>query len=186
MAEASAEDPGGPGGSGGTDEEPYSGLFGAIPYAFGASRSWLFKLYVVCGGLVALAATVLMALALVVLVSRTATVGGGSLTLSRAFFVVVGLFVVGPLLAPILLVARRHRRQGSRRQYDAGLALAGYVFLGSLYAGLVISEPSGQQEAVSGMLAPIIEFLYALPQIAGVVPPVLAAACIALTHWLTN
>jgi hypothetical protein len=179
MTEASAEESG-------DSEEAYSGLFGAIPYALRASRSWLFKSYVVLGGLAALMAALLMVFALVTLIAQTATIGGGSLTLSRAFYVVVGLFVVGPLLAPILFVARRHRRQGSRKRYDAGLALTGFVFLGSLYVGLLISVPPGQQETVSGVLAPTVEFLYALPQIAGVVPPVLAAVLIVVVHRLAR
>lgn len=175
MAEANAD-------SASQSEETYAGLFGAIPYALRSSRSWLFKLYVLVGGLVALVATVLMAFALVTLVARTATVPGGSLTLSRAFYVVVGLFVVGPLLAPILLVARRHRREGSKKRYDASLALAGFVFLGSLYVGLLVSVPPAQQEPVSGAFAPVVESLYALPQVGGVVPPVFAAALIAVVH----
>lgn len=174
MAEASAE------------EETYSGLLTAIPYALRTSRSWLFKGYVVLGGLSALVITVLMTFALVTLIARTANVAGGSLTLSRAFYVVVGLFVVGPLLAPILLVARRHRRVGSDERYDALLALSGFVFLASLYVGLVISVPPGQQEPVSGALARVIEALYALPQIAGLLPPTLAAAFIALVHRLAR
>lgn len=180
MAEASAD------GSGDADEEAYGGLFGAIPYAFRSSRSWSFKLYVLVGGLAALAAALVMTFALVTLVARTATVGGGSLTLSRAFYVVVGLFVVGPLLAPILLVARRHRREGSRERYDAALALAGFAFLASLYVGLLMSVPPGQQEPVSGALAPVVESLYALPQITGVVPPVFAAGLIAAAHRLAR
>lgn len=186
MAEASAAESDESDESDSGDEEAYSGLFGAIPYALRASRSRLFKSYVVLGSLVALVVTVLMTLALVTLVGQTATAGGGTLTLSRAFYVVVGLFVVGPLLAPILLVARRHRRQGSRKRYDAGLALAGFVFLGSLYLGLVISIPPGQQEAVNGALAPVVEFLYALPQLWGLLPLALAAAFIAVMHRLAR
>jgi uncharacterized membrane protein YuzA (DUF378 family) len=183
MAEASADGSDKPGES---DEEPYGGLFGAIPYALRASRSQLFKLYVIVGGLAALAVALLMTLALVSLIAQTATVAGGTLTVSRAFYVVVGLFVVGPLLAPILLVARRHRRQGSSKRYDAALALAGFVFFISLYVGLLTSIPPGQQQPVSGALAPLIELLYALPQIWGVVPPVLAALFIAVVHRLAR
>jgi amino acid transporter len=181
MGEANVEEPGG---TSEPNEEAYSGLFGAIPYAFGSSRSWLLKSYVVIGGLVALLAAILIALSLVTLVSRTATAGGGSLTLSRAFFVLIGLAVVGPLLAPILFVARRHRRVGDEKRYDTSLALAGYLFFAALYVGLVITIPAGQQEAVSGALAGVVEFLYALPQLWGLVPPVCAAVGIYLVHRL--
>jgi uncharacterized membrane protein YuzA (DUF378 family) len=178
MAEASVEESGKP------DEEAYGGLFGAIPYALRASRSWLFKVYVIVGGLAALVVAILMALALVTLVSRTATAGGGSLTLSRAFYVLVGLFVVGPLLAPILFVARRHRRVGDEKTYDASLAVAGYLFFAALYVGLVITVPTDQQESVGGALAVVVEFLYTLPGIWGLVPPTFAAIGIYLTHRL--
>lgn len=174
MAEASA------------DGEEYSGLFTAIPYALRASQSWLFRLYVVVGGLVALAVSLLMVFALVTLIARTANVSGGSLTLSRAFYVVVGLFVVGPLLAPILLVARRHRRVGSKKRYDVLLALAGFFFLGSLYVGLLMSVPPAQQQPVSGAFAPVVESLYALPEVTGLAPPAFAAAFILLTHRLAR
>ena len=166
------------------DEESYSGLFTAIPYALRSSRSWLFRLYTVVGGLVVLVVTLLMVFALVTLIARTGGARGGSLTLSRAFYVVVGMLVVGPLLAPMLLVARRHRIVGSQRGYDALLALAGFVFLLALYVGLVISVPPAQQQSVGGALAPVVETLYALPPVAGLVPPALAAALIALAHRL--
>ena len=169
------------------DGDAYSGLLTAIPYAVRASRSWLFRGYVVVGTLAAIVVTVLMALALVVVFGATATdSGGGSLTLSRAFYVVVGLFVVGPMLAPTLLVARRHRREGSTRRYDMALGLAGFAFLGSLYLGLLTSVPPGQQETVGGALAPLVRWLYALPQLAGLAPPVFAAGLIALAHRLTK
>lgn len=204
MAEASADESSTPDES---DEEAYSGLFGAIPYALRASRSWLFKLYVFIGGVAALAVAVLMTFALIRLIAQTATVPGGTLTVSRAFFVIVGLFVVGPLLAPILLVARRHRRRGGKKRYDAALALAGFVFLGSLYVGLLVSVPPAQQiqpkpftvvlgsgtvagitipsiQVTVGALVSVIEFLYALPQIWGLLPPIFAAVLIAVAHFL--
>ncbi|WP_049901996.1 hypothetical protein [Halococcus agarilyticus] len=205
-----ADGSGGIGEAGGSEETTYSGLLTAIPYAFRASRSRLFRGYVVIGTLAAVAVTVLMTLALVVVFGATATgTGGGSLTLSRAFYVVVGLFVVGPILAPLLLVARRHRREGSTKRYDGALGLAGFAFLGSLYLGLLISVPPAQQtppqpvaivlggntigsvqlpivRTTIDILVPIVEFFYGLPQLAGLVPPVLAAGLIALAHRLTK
>ena len=171
-------------GDGGTT---YSGLLTAIPYAFRASGSRLFRGYAIVGTLATILVTVLMALALVTVFGATATgAGGGSLTLSRAFYVVVGLFVVGPMLAPILLVARRHRREGSTARYDAALGIAGFVFFGSLYCGLLISVPPGQQESVNGVLAPLVGWFYALPQLAGLAPPVLAAGLIWVAHRYTR
>jgi len=170
-----------------SDGTTYSGLLTAIPYVFRASRSRLFRGYVVVGTLAAMLVTVLMTLALVTVFGATATgTGGGSLTLSRAFYVVVGLFVVGPMLAPIPLVARRHRREGSTTRYDRALGLTGFVFFGSLYLGLLISVPPGQQESISGAFVPLVEWLYTLPQLAGLAPPVLAAGLIWVAHRLTK
>lgn len=173
----------------------YNGLPGAFPYAFRASGSWLFRSYAVVSAVAAAAIGLLVALGLVVLIARTAAVEGGSLTLSRSFYVVVGLFVVAPVLAPTLLVARRHRRGNARPgdRYDLALALAGYLFLLSLYVGLVIAVPPELRAAprpfsvpVVGVetvaLVPVVEFLYGLPAPAGIVPPVVAAALIGVAH----
>ncbi|WP_129112765.1 hypothetical protein [Halegenticoccus tardaugens] len=158
----------------------YNGVFGAIPYALWRSDSWLFRAYVVVSTLVALAVSLLVLFALIVLIGNTAQLQGGSLTVSRAFYVIVGLFVVGPLLAPTLLVARRHRRGFARADhYDALLALAGFLFLGSLYVGLVITVPPAQQTPGVG---PAVEFLYALPAAYGLVPPLVCALLIAAVH----
>jgi hypothetical protein len=164
-----------------TDEAAYSGVFGAFPYAFRASDSRLFRSYVVLGGLVAALVALLFVFAFVGIVADTLR-GGGFATFSRAFVVVIGLFVVGPLIAPVLLVARRRRRTGDGGRYDPALALAGYLFLASLYVGLVISTPEAQQQSVSGALAPVVSFLYGLPRIAGLVPPMVAAGVIYVAH----
>lgn len=169
------------------DEDAYGGVLGAIPYAARASSSWLFRSYALVGGLLAGLTALLMMLALVVLLADTATTAGGTLTLSRAFYVVVALSVVGPLLAPILLVARRHRLgRATGGRYDLALGLAGYLFVAALYVGLVITVPSARREPVGGTFAPVVEPLYALPGISGLVLPVLAAVLIAVVHRLVR
>lgn len=165
----------------------YRGVFGAFPYAFRTSDSLLFRTYVLVGALTAALVSLLVAFGLVVLIAGTAAVEGGSLTLSRAFYVVVGLFVVAPLLAPVLLVARRHRRADApivNSRYDFGLAASGYLFVVSLYVGLVTTVPPEQQTPPPSAVAPAVEVLYGLPQLAGVVPPLLAAALIVVVHRL--
>jgi hypothetical protein len=167
--------------------DDYGGVVGAFPYAFRASDSVLFRSYVVLGGLLTAAVSLLFVAAVIGAVASTIG-GGGTLTLSRSFFVVVGLFVVAPLVAPVLFVARRHRRTGGdadgARRYDAALATTGYLFVLSLYVGLVISVPPGQQTTPTGLLAPVGTALYALPQRAGLAPPLVAAASIPLCHRL--
>jgi len=165
--------------------DDYRGVVGAFPYAFRASDSHLFRSYVVLGGLLTVAVSLLFIAAVIGVIATTTGGRGGSLTLSRSFFAVVGLFVVVPLVAPVLFVARRHRRAGddpADGPYDAALAAAGYLFVVALYVGLVVSIPPSQQTAPTGPLAPVVAALYSLPQLAGVVPPLVAAAVILLCH----
>jgi uncharacterized membrane protein YuzA (DUF378 family) len=164
----------------------YRGVVGAFPYAARASDSWLFRSYAVASALLALGLTLLFGFGLVVLIARTASVVGGTLTLSRAFYVVIGLAVVAPVVAPTLLVARRHRRGGSTPRYDAALGLAGHAFVLSLYVGLVVTVPPTQQAAPSGALAPLVAALYGLPPAAGVLPPLAGVAGIAAAHRLAG
>jgi len=164
--------------------DDYRGVVGAFPYAFRTSDSLLFRSYVVLGGLLAVAVSLLFVAAVIGVIAGTTGGRGGNLTLSRSFFAVVGLFVVVPLVAPILFVARRHRRRDGTTggPYDAALAATGYLFVGALYVGLVISVPPSQRTPPTGPAAPVVETLYALPQLAGVVAPLAAAALMLLCH----
>ncbi len=169
---------------GGTDEErTYSGLFGAFPYAYRSSDSRGFKLYVVVGGVLAAVLAVVFLLALVGQIADTVGTTDQTFSFVRAFFIFVGLVVVAPVLAPVLLVARRHRRTGSDGRYDAAIAATGFAYLGALYLALVISTPAeGQTLIDAGTSAPVARVLYALPRVAAVVPPLLAVLLMALIH----
>lgn len=164
------------------DGETYRGITGAFPFAFRTSESWLFRSYVVLGGALAVLVAVLFLGALVVLIADTGGTGGGTETFVRAFFILVALFVIGPLVAPVLFVARRHRRQGSSRSYDAALAATGYLFALSVYTGILVSTPEAQQPEVSGIVAGVVEPLYELEQPLGLIPPVLAAVAMVIVH----
>lgn len=169
-----------PGEAGAADEDDaYGGVLGAFPYAFSATRSRLCKSYVVLGGLVAALVTLLFAFALIVLIAASADATGGTFSFSRAFYVVVGLFVVAPLVAPVLFVARRHRRGRPDARFDAAQAALGYLFVGAVYLALVISTPADQQQSVSGPLGPVVDALYGLHWAAGLVPPL----AVALGMW---
>jgi len=177
-------------------DDAYGGLFGAFPYAFRTSPSTLFRSYVVLGGLAAFLVALLFGLGLVALFGRTFGVPGGAFTFVRAFFVLVGLFAVAPLLAPVLLVARRHRRSSGPvvapdepgrgdpppARYDAAMALAGYLVALSLYVGAVVTAPENLRDPPTGSLAPVVRTLYALPSLAGLLPPVLASAVLVAVH----
>ena len=161
-------------------DEPYRGVVRAIPYAIRTSDSTLFRAYGLVGTLVAVFVGLLFGLALVVLIARTTGTDGGTFTLSRAFFALVGLFAVGPLLAPVLFVARRHRRGDAvHSRYDGALGLTGFLFVAALYVGLVVSTPGADQVADAG---PVLATLYALPRVAGLVPPLVAAGTTVAVH----
>jgi hypothetical protein len=162
-----------------TGEEDYSGLFGAFRYSFRVSDSLVFRLYV----LLSFALGVLLAFTFVLALVRWfyLTLGHSALeTTSNAFLGVIALFVLGPLFAPVLFVARRHRRdEGKDATYDTVLALSGVLFLISLYVGIVISVPPQYQSANTGALG---RFLYSLPQLSGLLPPIAAALLIFVLH----
>lgn len=160
--------------------DSYRGLVGAIPYAIRHTDSWTMRVYGVVGTIAAALIATVVTLALVVLIGETADASGGTFTVSRALYVVVGFGAVAPLLAPLLFVARRHRRGDPvAAGYDRSLALAGFGFLTSLYLGLVISAPPELREPTSN---PLVTALYGLPRLAGFVPPVVAVAAMVYAH----
>jgi len=173
----------------------YRGVFGAFPYAFRHGDSLVFKLYVVFGTLAAAFIGGLFLFSLVVWIAETAGSPGGSLTLSRTFIVVVGLFAAGPLIAPVLLVARKHRKQLSYHpRYDTIMALSGLAFLGSIYVAAIISMPESfeldgetvERPPPSGVFGPIVAVLYALPQIGAIAPPAIMMAGMGAVHYLLS
>jgi len=160
-------------------EKSYNGLPGAFPYAIRSSESLLFKGYVVVSILLTLAIALIFTFGLIGVLANSVGARGGTFTFSRTFFLFVGLLVVAPLLAPVLLVARRHRRTVSTVAYDRGLALAALGFVASLYVGLIISVPPALQESTS---SGVVTALYDLPQLAGLAPPLLAVGLMYLVH----
>lgn len=170
------------GSNAGEDPDAYGGLLGAFPYAARASESWLFRAYVPAAALLAGLLALLFGLSLLALVAGTAGMRGGSVTLSRAFFVLVGLLVAAPIVAPVLFVARRHRRRAvpPSARHDAGFALSGFLFLGALFLGVAMTAPPAHRDPVSGPLAVLVAPLYAADSRLGALPPLLAAALVAL------
>lgn len=160
-------------------ETSYDGLPGAFPYALRTSESMLFKAYVVVATLLTVAISLIFTFGLIGVLAGSTGARGGTFTFSRTFFLFVGLLVVAPLLAPVLLVARRHRHTASSVAYDRGLALSALVFIASLYVGLVISVPPSLQESTT---SGAVTALYGLPQLAGLAPPLLAVGLMYLVH----
>ncbi|WP_440007498.1 hypothetical protein [Halomicrococcus sp. SG-WS-1] len=179
--EAPPDEPGPEGSTSDEDgDEGYSGLLGAFRYGFGRSESTLFRLYALFSFLLGAALALVFALGL--LSWFLATVGQSALvTTANAFLGVVALFVLGPLFAPVLFVARRHRRGESTPGYDAAHALTGVAFVVLLYAGIAISVPPQFQSADPGAVG---AFLYSLPPLWGLAPPVVGAALVVVVHRL--
>lgn len=173
------------------DENTYGGLFGAFPYAFRRSDSRLFRAYVVVGGLLAGLLGIGFGLAFVISVAQsTGLATGGTASFVRTFVLLVGFLVVVPVIAPVLLVARHHRRAGGDARYDRALAAAGAVYLVSLYLFVVASMPpefvlDGElvtRPDPSGVTAPVVTVLYAIPPIASPVVPLAAATLLWGVH----
>lgn len=180
MSEAETGD--GVPGDGPADADGYGGVLGTYPYAFRHSESRLLRSYVVLGGLLTAAIAVVFVFSFVGVVASTLGAGGGTFTFARSFVIVVGLLVAVPLMAPVLLVARRHRRSASTLAYDRALAASGYLFGFSLYLTLVVTAPPELRDDPSGALAPVVAWLYGLPTVAGAVPPLVAVAVGYLLH----
>ena len=163
-------------------ERTYGGLPGSFRYSFHQSDSRLYRSYAVVSGLLGLLITALVGLGLIVWIFQTAD-QSALVTLVRSFLVLVGLLIVIPLFAPVLFVARRHRKRFDvDERYDVALAAGGYCYVASLYVGLVITVPPDQQTTPAAAIAPIVELLYALPPAVGLIPPVLAAIGIYALH----
>lgn len=164
-----------------TEGRTYGGLIGAFPYAFRQSDSRLFKSYVLAGGTVTLVVALIFTLSVMYIVGETGA--SATLAFSRMFVALLGLLVVFPLLAPILLVARRHRRGiGSDPQYDRRMAASGYLFLFAMYVGLIPTVPAEYQGDSGGVFAPIVDYLYGLPSAVGLAFPIAVVVVMYLVH----
>jgi hypothetical protein len=165
-----------------SDDDAYRGALGAFPYAARTSESLSLQVYVAVATLASLATVLFFVLALIGFVASTVN-QSPAVTLVRGFLLLLMAAVLLPIAAPVLLVARRHRLGTPvDPRYDRALAAGGYVFLATLYTGLLASVPQDLQTPTGGPLSPLIEWLYALPQPAGLVPPALGAGLIWLLH----
>lgn len=162
-------------------DESRSIVAGAFREAFRESDSRLLRSYVVVSALVGGLLLLFLLLALPVWIFSTQ--GGSELsTFSRAFLLVFTVILLVPLLTPVLSSARRHQRGAGSTSADVRLALSGYLFIFSLYLALVISAPADQRGAPPGAIAPVVEFLYSLPPLAGLAPPIVATLLVLVVH----
>ncbi len=164
------------------EERTYNGLLGSFRYSYRASDSLVYKGYVVVGALLSVLLALLFTFALIRIIATTLG-ASETITLVRSFFVLVGLLVIAPILAPVLLVARRHRKRlGSDTAYDTALAVGGFCFIGALYLGLLISVPADLQEPTAGLSGSLVGALSGTPAPTGIVPPLLSVALILWLH----
>lgn len=156
----------------------YRGLPGAFVFAFRRSDSHVFRAYAVTGAVLGVVVAVFFLLALVSWVGSAGAFG------QSAFLAVLGLLVLLPLVAPVLVVARRHRRSTTDRRADATLGLAGFAVVVSVWLALFVSDPNPHR--TTGVLAPALDAIDALPRSAWPVPPLLAVGLLVLSVWLTR
>jgi hypothetical protein len=161
-----------------TGGEPYSGLIGAYRYAFRQSDSILFRAYVAASAFVGAFVSLLLVLGVINWAGNAGQFG------ERALLSVIGVLILAPLFAPVLILARRYRF-GIRSPGDDRLfALAGAGFLASIYLALFITDPNAH--SASGPLAGPVTVLDRLPRIYGLVPPVVAVLGIYLVVRYTR
>lgn len=158
------------------DAGSYRGLLGAFAFAARRSRSWVCRSYVVVSALVGGYVGLLLVLAMVTWLANPSVFG------DRAFLAMLGLVVLIPLFAPVLVVARRHRLGVGSVGADRLLGLAGYAFVASVFLALFISDPADHGVAGPGGVVAAVD---GLPRVYGVVPPVLAIGLIAALIRLT-
>ncbi|MDZ7700853.1 MAG: hypothetical protein U5J98_01620 [Halobacteriales archaeon] len=158
--------------------EAYSGLVGAYGYALRRSGSWLLRTYVVASAAFGVYISMLLLLALISWIASPVAFG------ERAFLGVIGLLVLLPLFAPVLVSARRHRRGADDPEADRWLAVGGFAFVAGLGLALFVSDPS--PHAVQGAFGPAAAWLDELPDRYGLLPPALAAVVIVAIIRLTR
>lgn len=152
----------------------YRGLLGAYVSAFRRSGSFVFRSYVVTSAVAGVVTALFLALALV------SWLGSGTAFGQQALLGVIGLFVLVPLFAPVLVVASRHRGGVDDPSADALLGLTGYGFLVAVFLALFISDPNPHDLSGLGPLAPAFAAIDALPRAAWPVPLLLSVAVIYL------
>lgn len=175
--------------------DAYGGVIGAFPYAFRRSRSRTFRVYVVLASILSVLVTLIVGGGVIELLAESGQTEGTA-GFVRGFYLLVGVLALAPLITPVLLVARRHRRSEDRnRRYDTAMALAGFLYVAFLYVGLVASTPPARQEPLRPLVlslgdllvridltVTIGRFLYDLPRITVVIFPLLGAILVWLMH----
>ncbi|MFC7114444.1 hypothetical protein ACFQH2_04970 [Natronoarchaeum sp. GCM10025703] len=107
---------------------------------FRSSDSILLRSYAVVSALVGLFLIALVLLAMPIWIAQTA--GQTALNMiGRALLPLVGLALLAPLVGPVLYAEKNRAAGTADRQGDATLAVAGYLFVASIYLALVISAP---------------------------------------------
>lgn len=152
--------------------EGYRGVVGAFGYAFRRSNSWLFRVYIVLSALLGVYISLLILLAIVAWSGTTVAFG------DQAFLAVIGILLLVPLFTPVLVTARRLRRETSSASAERLIAITGFVFVLSIVLALLITDPT--DHATSGSLGVLVRAIQGLPRSIGILPPVIAIVLIIL------
>lgn len=158
--------------------EAYSGLVGAYGFALRRTRSWLLRSYVVASAVAGLYIGFLLVLAAVTWLARPVAFG------ERMLLGAIGLLLLVPMAAPVLVAARRHRRADPSPGADRWLGLAGYGFMLSVLLALFLSDPS--PTAMQEAFGPAAAWFDRLPDHYGLVPPAVGAVAVGVVIRLTR
>ncbi|MFP4591309.1 MAG: hypothetical protein ACLFMX_07875 [Halobacteriales archaeon] len=155
-----------------------SAVLAAVRSCLRADRSWLLRLYAPVGLLVALFAVILVVLALPTWVAEVHP-GSATMMLGPGLLVIGGLAVAAGSMAPVIAAA--NRLPEANAALERGYGALGMAFLLGTYVGLIISTPPAYRSDLGGPLGVVVDWLYGLDPLLGVVPP--AAAVSALVAY---
>lgn len=166
-----------------TDGSSRSVLRASYGRTLRTSESFLLRSYAVISALVGVFIVLLVVLGMPLWIAETE--GQTALNMiGRALLPLVGLAIIAPLAAPVLYASKNRRVVGGDRRADAALGLVGYLFVASVYLALVISAPADARGDPPALIAPLVEFFYGLPPLAGFAPPVAGAvAIVVVQRW---
>lgn len=148
---------------------------------FRSSDSLVLRSYAVVSALAGIFLVLLVLLAMPLWIDQTE--GQTPLNMvGRSLLPLVALGLLVPLVGPVYYAAKNHRREYGTRGADALLGVTGYLFVASIYLSLVISAPADARSDPPVVIAPVVEFLYSLPPLAALAPPVLGAVLVFLAQ----
>ena len=156
-----------------------SAVLAAVRSCLQRDRSPVLRTYAIVALVVSIFALVLLLLALPTWMAHPSGTSA-LLMLAPGLLALGGLAVIAALVAPVLLAHRRVPDPGAEPTTEFVYGLFGYAVVVALYAALIISAPEGARGDPPSGLEPLIEPLYGLHPLVGIVPPVVVVGLLLL------